>query len=122
MKHINRPLITTLLGILLGFATVGLYRLGSPDMPLPVEITARMVISIGFLGFTLGVSSLQWHWALHGLFFGAVVGTIEGLASNVVGGQFEIPLIGCLIFGLLIEWITTKGFKAQAAIPQQQPI
>ena len=123
MKRTNRAIITTLSGFLLGIITIGFYQLGFPNTPLPLEITTRMIINITFLGFTIGISSLRWPWVLHGAFLGAVIGTIEGLASSVIGGAFSAPFIGCLIYGVLIDLVATKGFKASTALPKaNQPI
>lgn len=122
MNNTKRIIITTVLGLISGAIAVGLVSLGSGG--LPPEITLRMLISFGFMGFVIGISSLRWHWALNGLVIGGMVGLIEGLAGFAIIGMLEmllIPLIFCMVSGLLIELITTVGFKASVPNPQTAP-
>jgi len=122
MNNTKRIIITTVLGLISGAIAVGLVSLSSGG--LPPEITLRMLVSFGFMGFVIGISSLRWHWALNGLVIGGMVGLIEGLAGFAIIGLLEmllIPLIFCMISGFLIEWITTAGFKASVSKPQTAP-
>ena len=122
MNNTKRIIITTVLGLISGAIAVGLVSLGSGG--LPPEINLRMLISFGFMGFVIGISSLHWHWALNGLVIGGMVGLIEGLAGFAIIGMLEmllIPLIFCMVSGLLIELITTVGFKASVPNPKTAP-
>ena len=122
MNKTKRIVITTVLGLISGAIAVGLVSLGSGGFP--PEINLRMLISFGFMGFVIGISSLRWHWALNGMVIGAMVGLIEGLAGFAVIGLLNlliIPLIFTTISGFLIELITTVGFKAGVASPQIAP-
>lgn len=112
MNQTKRIILTTVLGLISGTIAIGLVSLSSGG--LPPEINLRMLVSFGFMGFVIGISTLRWHWALNGLVIGALVGLIEGLAGFAIIGLLEmliIPLIFCILSGLLIEVITTAGFK-----------
>lgn len=112
MNQTKRIALTTVLGLISGMIAIGLISLSSGG--LPPEINLRMLVSFGFMGFVIGISALRWHWALNGLVIGALVGLIEGLAGFAIIGLLEmliIPLIFCMVSGLLIEVITTVEFK-----------
>jgi hypothetical protein len=115
MNNSKRIVITTILGLISGAIAVWFVN-AAGDNPLPPEINLRMMITFGFMGFVIGISSLRWHWALHGLVIGGLVGLIEGLASYALINLIDllvIPVIFGMAFGLLIELITSVGFKAR---------
>ncbi len=114
----KRIAIATVLGVIAGLicAFAG-WRLG-------VKITTVSLIWIllnrTILGFTIGISGLRMHWALHGLLLGAIVGSLfsyygfmAGSESLIVAGTF----VGSMVFGFLIELFTTVVFKQ----PQPRP-
>jgi hypothetical protein len=110
MISMKRVIITTVFGLIGGalavWMTIGVGAL------LPPEVIARMLLNFTMMGFAIGISTLRWHWAIHGLFFGMVMGTLEGLASVISGLPLYIPLFYGLIVGLLIELFATVVFKA----------
>ena len=52
MNQTKRIILTTVLGLISGTIAVGLVSLGSGG--LPPEITLRMRVSVGFMGFVIG--------------------------------------------------------------------
>jgi hypothetical protein len=63
------------------------------------------------MGFVIGTSSLKMHWALHGLLWGALFGIF--LAISQVGAPpvaWQV-FVFVLIWGFLIETLTSKVFK-----------
>ncbi len=115
MKRIG---IATVFGVLAGLiCAYGGLRLG-------VKITTVsflwIMLNRTLLGFTIGISGLRLHWALHGPLLGLIVGSLfsynafmSGSEPLIVGGT----LVGSMIFGLLIELFTTVVFKQ----PQPRP-
>jgi hypothetical protein len=79
---------------------------------LPAEVIARMLLNFTLMGFVIGVSPLRWHWVINGLFFGMVLGALEGLASVAAGLPLFVPLVYSMVVGLLIEFVTSVVFKA----------
>ena len=57
-----------------------------------------MLVTFSFMGCVIGISSLRWHWAIHGLILGGLFGLIEGLSSYALIGQIELLVIP-IIFG-----------------------
>jgi hypothetical protein len=110
MNNIKRIMITTVLGLAGG--GVAVWMTIGVGATLPHEVITRMLLNFALMGFAIGACALRWHWAINGLFFGLVLGALEGLASIAAGLPVFIPLIYGLIVGLLIEFVTTVVFKA----------
>jgi len=71
-----------------------------------------IVLQNGLMGFTIGISSLRWPWVMHGLVLGGMFGFVLGIGALALGSEFIWPLVFGLVYGLLIELITTVLFKA----------
>ena len=114
MKNTKRIIISTIFGLISG--GIAFWFINSAgDNLFPPEINLRMMITFGIMGFVIGISSLRWHWAIHGLVIGGLFGLIEGLASYALINLIEllvIPIIFGMVFGFLTEMITSVGFKA----------
>ena len=108
-----RVVITIVIGLVGGGISIGFTNMGISSS-LPSAIALRMMISFGLMGLTIGINPLPWHWSINGLFFGFVIGMIEGLASTAMGFPLAIPLVSCTVYGFLIELVTTVVFKAGA--------
>ncbi len=119
----KRLVIATLFGVVAGAicATLTFYgKLGS--------ITA---LSLGWIflnrtvmGFVIGASGLKLHWAWNGIVLGLIVGSTFSYALFMRTGSVQVLLltpIGNMVFGLMIEFFTTKVFK-QPAFPKLFPI
>lgn len=73
-----------------------------------------ILLNRGMIGFVIGISLLKWHWALHGIMIGAVVGSIFAYADFMFGFPGYILLLVLLLnpfFGFVIEFFTTVVFK-----------
>jgi hypothetical protein len=106
----KRIIITTVLGLIGGAASVGMTV--GVGASLPSEVIFRMLLNFAIMGFAIGVSALRWHWVIHGLLFGILLGALEGLASISAGLPLAVPLVYGLIVGMLIEFFTSVIFKA----------
>jgi hypothetical protein len=115
----KRVITATLLGLLFGLGC-NFLACSNGEMPLPVTI--QIILSRTLMGFAIGISTLKLgHWSLHGIIFGISFSlplAFSGLMapenpefSNIM--IFVSTLVAGLIYGLLIELITTVGFKAK---------
>jgi len=117
MQNPKRVIITSILGLIFGCISWAIcnFAMGHTQ---PLSINLFMILSNGLLGFAIGISSLRWHWALHGLVLGGMFGVIIGLVASGTGSEFIWPLVFGLVYGFLIELVTTVAFKA--GIPRQE--
>ena len=105
----SRVIIGTLLGLVFGVICMLLTRFMADVAFWPIGISFLLHHTV--LGLAIGTSSLRMHWVAHGVFWGAVFGVF--LAIGSVGadpGPWDI-LIFVLIWGFLIEILTSKVFK-----------
>jgi len=73
-----------------------------------------VLLNRAVMGFAIGVSRLKLHWAWNGIFMGLAVGSIFSYSLFMNGGLGILPLINFFVnglFGLMIEFFTTKVFK-----------
>ena len=110
----KRIIVASALGIIFRFVSWAVCRFGMGHTQ-PVSIDVVIILFNGLLGFTIGISSLGWHWALHGLILGGIFGAVLGFMAVGTGSQFIWPLVFGFIYGFLIELITTMAFKAGVA-------
>ena len=117
MQKGKRVIITIILGLIFGCVSwvICNYAMGHKQ---PLSINLMMILTNGLLGFCIGISSLRWPWAVHGLVLGGLFGVIMGLVAVAQGSQFIWPLIFGLAYGFLIELIATVAFKAGIRIPE----
>ena len=76
-----------------------------------------VLLNRGVMGFAIGVSNLKMHWAWNGVLMGLIVGSIFSYSLFMDVGPKLLPLINFFVnglFGLMIEFFTTKVFKARA--------
>ena len=65
------------------------------------------------LGLVIGISSWRINYLLHGAILGLIVSlsvSIGFLASNMLG--FFLYTSAGILYGILIEWLSTDAFKA----------
>ncbi len=116
----KRVIVATLSGLLFGFVCFGLASSGSGPLPWPVAV--EIVTSRTLIGFAIGISALPLgHWTVHGLLMGlffSIPLAFGGLMAPA-NPQFTktamwvwTAVLG-MIYGLLIEVITTALFKAR---------
>ena len=111
MQKVKRVIIAVVLGLIFGCVSwvVCNYAMGHRQ---PFSINLMMIITNGLLGFCIGISSLRWHWAVHGVVLGGLFGIIMGLVAIAQGSQFIWPFLFGLVYGFLIDLIATVAFKA----------
>lgn len=95
--------------------------MGSGELSWPVAV--QIIASRALIGFAIGISSLALvHWSLHGLLMGVIFSlplAFSGLMAPAspdysTTGMFIGTLVLGMIYGLLIEVITSAIFKAKA--------
>ena len=114
MQNTRRVLITSVLGLIAGGISLAL-RSFVIGQPAPLSDNLHVILIQGILGFAIGISSLRWHWALHGLVLGGIFGVNNALDASAAGEIFIPPLVLTPVWGFLIELVTTVVFKSGAA-------
>ena len=104
-----RLVTTTLLGVVFGIICMLLskYTAGVAYWPLGVSFLLHHTV----MGLVIGVSSLKMHWATHGVFWGGVFGLFLAISRIGTAQEAWLVFIGVVIWGFLIELLTTKAFK-----------
>ncbi len=116
----KRLIIATILGVIFGFVCYGMASSGQNEIPLVLAV--NIILGRTLIGFGIGISRFSLkHWSLHGIVmglifslpaaFGAMLGpenpefthTMLFVSTNVMG----------ILYGFLIELITTVVFKAK---------
>jgi hypothetical protein len=120
MSNLKRLIVATLSGLFFGFVCFGLASSGPVPPPWPVG--AEIISSRTLIGFAIGISSMMLgHWSIHGLVMGILFSmpmAFSGLMapdnpdfSKV--SMFAWTVVLGMIYGFLIELITTVFFKAK---------
>ena len=120
MQKAKRLIIATLSGVLFGFVCFGLASSGSGELPCPAAL--QIIASRTLIGFAIGISCLSLgHWSIHGLVMGMIF-SIPLAFSGLMApenpefsktGMFVWTIVLGMIYGLLIEVITSLIFKAK---------
>lgn len=108
----NRITMATVLGLIAGMICM----LGGWSLGVKMTLASVLFVLLNrtVLGFVIGVSSLRMHWAWHGALMGIVVGSIFSYSIFLMGEAriFVVgTIVGSIVFGLLIEFITTVVFN-----------
>jgi hypothetical protein len=115
----KRIIIATLSGLLCGFIC---YGFASSSGELPYAVSLQIIASRTLMGFAIGISSVKMgHWTVHGIIMGILFSlplAFSGLMAPEIpefskSMMFVSTLVMGLIYGLLIELITTVLFKAK---------
>jgi hypothetical protein len=116
----KRLIIATILGIAFGFVCYGFASSGGNELPLLLAI--NIILGRTLIGFGIGISRFKMgHWAIHGLVMGLIF-SLPAAFGAMLGPEIpEFPhsmlfistLISGMIYGLLIELITSLVFKAK---------
>ncbi len=123
MLNTKRMIIATIMGVVCGFICFAFASSGPAS--LPVAVAYQLILSRVLLGFAIGISIFKMgHWSIHG----ALLGLIFSLPLAVSGfmapenpqfthtSMFIATLVMGIIYGLLIEFVTTVLFKAKMPI------
>ena len=116
----KRLIITTVLGLIFGFVCFGFASGGENEVSTVLAaniITGRMLI-----GIAIGISRINMkHWAIHGLVMGLIFSIPSGIGAMMGSSNTEFSpsmmltatVVMGMIYGFLIELITTVFFKAR---------
>jgi hypothetical protein len=123
MEKTKRVTVATLSGVLFGFVCYGLASMGPGELAWPVAI--QIIASRTLIGFTIGISCLSVvHWSLHGLLMGLIF-SIPLAFSGLMAPEnpdysttemFVWTIVLGMVYGLLIEVITSAIFKAKTKV------
>jgi len=120
----KRLIIATLSGLLFGFVCLSFAYSGKEDFNSWLAIS--IVLSRTLIGFAIGISRFPMkHWAIHGIIMGFVFSLpfafSAGMAPEAetgMSGQMLLlsSLVMGIIYGFLIELITTVLFRAKMPV------
>ncbi|MDA3867637.1 MAG: hypothetical protein PF489_12940 [Salinivirgaceae bacterium] len=115
----KRLIIATLLGVASGFIC---YAFASSGQEVAFWMAVSIIFSRTLIGFAIGISRLKMgHWALHGTIMGLIF-SLPGSFAVMAGPanpdfcpatMFFMTLIMGMLYGLIIELITSIVFKAK---------
>lgn len=120
MSNAKRTTIATLSGVLFGFVCFGLASSGPAELAWPIAF--QIILSRTLIGFAIGISSLRLrHWSIHGLVMG-IIFSLPLAFSGLMAPEnpeysktsiFISTIVLGMVYGLLIELITSVLFKAK---------
>ncbi|MFC2006208.1 hypothetical protein ACFLVG_04565 [Chloroflexota bacterium] len=120
MQKTKRIVVATLSGVLFGFVCLGIASSSPGALAWPVAV--QLVISRTLIGFAIGISCISLkHWAIHGLVMGFIFSLPLAFSGLMAPGSPEYSKAGIflwtvilgMIYGLLIEVVTSAVFKAK---------
>lgn len=118
MVNKKRVFVSTLFGGVLGNVGWSLAMMGGP---FPWARIAHQIFIYALMGFVIGISNWKVKWWLHGVLIGLLFGISNGFGAlwmTQTPATFVSVIITGLILGLVVELITSFGFKAR--MPQSK--
>ncbi|HXJ90017.1 MAG TPA: hypothetical protein VMS18_24610 [Candidatus Binatia bacterium] len=82
-----------------------------------------ILLNRAVMGFVIGASGLKLHWAWNGIIMGVVVGSIFSYFLFMSLGAGIVPPVNAAVnglFGLMIEFFTTKVCRQPAFAPSRK--
>ncbi len=116
MLSTKRVVSTTILGVIFGIVCWLFAKSGGE---VAWYLALSIILSRTVMGFAIGISAWQIWWWLHGILMGIIFSF--PMAFNVFFvpekglSIFWATIVTGIIYGFLIELITTKAFKAAVA-------
>jgi hypothetical protein len=116
----KRLSVATIFGLLSGFVC---YSLASGSGSLPGPVALQIIAERTLIGFAIGISVLSLgHWSVHGLIMGLIFSIPLALSGLMAPDNpkfskemmFFMTVLMGMIYGVLIELLTTVVFKAPA--------
>ena len=116
----KRLLIATTLGLLSGFACYAMASSGPNDVTTMLAI--NIILGRTLIGFGIGISRFKMkHWAIHGLLLGFIFSLPAGFGAMLEpenpdfshNMMFIATVVMGMVYGFLIELLTTLVFKAK---------
>ncbi len=119
MTSATRVIIATILGVIFGFVCFAFASSGETELPTAVAV--QIILSRTLIGFAIGISAIRMHWVLHGIVMGVIFSlplAFSGLMAPEnpefsKTAMFIWTIVLGLIYGFLIELITSVIFKAK---------
>ncbi|MBN2426607.1 MAG: hypothetical protein JXR46_09965 [Calditrichaceae bacterium] len=116
MVSAKRIIIATICGLICGFICLGLATSDpGSSSAISTSIKLNIVLSRTLLGFMLAISALRLNWWLHGIVLGFISSIPMAIAILDQPAIFIGTFVMGMIYGVLIELITTVFFKAKSA-------
>jgi hypothetical protein len=117
------------MGVVCGFICLGLAASTPGELPTPVvyQVLAERTL----IGVAIGISCVTLgHWAIHGLVLGAIF-SVPLACSGLMApdspefsktAMFVLTIVLGMIYGLLIELVTSVVFKAKnpGVLPREE--
>jgi hypothetical protein len=116
----KRTIVATISGVIFGFVCLGLAASSPGALLWPVAV--QIITSRTLIGLAIGISSLSiGHWAIHGLLMGMLFSLPLAFSGLMAPDNPEFSktamwvwtVVLGMIYGLLIEVITSVLFKAR---------
>ena len=116
----KRLIIATILGLVFGFVCCGMASSGTTDVSLMLAI--NIILGRTLIGFGIGISRFKCvHWSLHGIVMGLIFSLPAAFGAMLAPENPEFPytilfvstMVMGIIYGFLIELLTTVVFKAK---------
>jgi len=129
MPRKKRIVIATLSGLLFASVCLVLSSVSPASQALTWPIAVQLVLSRTLIGFAIGISRISLgHWALHGTLMGLLFSLPFAFSGLVVPEELEysktmmfLASLGLgMIYGFLIEAITSVVFKEAQQYPSSQ--
>lgn len=114
MINKERVGIATVWGVIFGVVSWLWAMLGGNIFPWSGVVAVILMRTL--MGFVIGISGWQVGWWLHGLLIGLLFGVPSGFTAIWTGygwTGFGYTIGSGILFGFLIELITSFGFKAR---------
>ncbi len=121
MQRGKRVIVASLSGIVCGFICLGLASSGGA---IPWPVSAQIIVSRSLIGFAIGISALSiGHWSINGVVMGALFSLPLAFSGLMAPDNpefsktmmFVSTLVMGVIYGLIIEAVTSLVFKARIA-------
>jgi len=112
MTLTKRISIATFVGFLCGLICVGLAS-GDPSQPISMEIKLAIITGRTLMGFVIGISQLKLKWWQHGLLLGFITSIPMAVPVFSQPTIFIGTFVMGILYGFLIELVTSVIFKAK---------
>ena len=120
----KRVVIATILGLIFGVVAYLLARPMAPEGGIPGTGIVTLILGRGMIGFAIGISACRIGWWLHGIIIGLIFSLPMAFGAVWTGFGWT-GLVGTLVlgivFGFLIELITSVVFKAPVSKAEETP-
>jgi len=116
----KRLIIATILGVVFGFVCYGMASSGQNEISMILAI--NIILGRTLIGFGIGISRFSFkYWSLHGIIMGLIFSLPAAFGAMLAPENpefshtmmFVSTLVMGIIYGFLIELITSVLFKAK---------